>query len=193
MHRSSKDSGKRRSLFTRTPLSGLTPTSDSSGSGSSSITPNTLKKRRTSSQSTGELSWTHFADGNRDSHASDGGSRQTMSSRGSNARPTSIFGSLRSSRLLDESDEPSSATSVKSPMMGLIHPEPGIKWSRNVLFYGEVQTSSSMFRKKKEFLVLTDTHIVRTKSQHKASEMFSGYVSVALPCSYTEWLTDGSL
>jgi hypothetical protein len=36
-----------------------------------------------------------------------------------------------------------------------------------------------MFRKKKEYLVLTESHLMRFKSQHKASEAFSTYSSLA--------------
>ena len=44
--------------------------------------------------------------------------------------------------------------------------------ARMVLLHGEVQTSAGMFRKKKEYLVLTETHLIRLKSQARASEMF---------------------
>ena len=41
-----------------------------------------------------------------------------------------------------------------------------------MLHSGEVQTSSGMFRKKSQYLVLTDTHLIRFKSQTRASEIF---------------------
>ena len=41
-----------------------------------------------------------------------------------------------------------------------------------MLHHGEVQTTSGMFRKKKEYLVLTDTHLIRFKSQSRASESY---------------------
>lgn len=44
--------------------------------------------------------------------------------------------------------------------------------ARTVLLHGEVQTSAGMFRKKKEYLVLTESHIVRFKTQARAAEMF---------------------
>lgn len=44
--------------------------------------------------------------------------------------------------------------------------------ARTVLLHGDVQTSAGMFRKKKEYLVLTETHIIRLKSQARAAEMF---------------------
>lgn len=43
---------------------------------------------------------------------------------------------------------------------------------RNVQLHGEVQTTSGLFRKKKEYLVLTDTHLLRYKSQAKAADAF---------------------
>lgn len=41
-----------------------------------------------------------------------------------------------------------------------------------VLHHGEVQTTGGMWRKKNQYLVLTETHLVRLKNQSKASEMF---------------------
>ena len=66
---------------------------------------------------------------------------------------------------------PSSATSLGSDggMEGLTR-------VRTVLRHGEVQTSSGVFRKKKEYLVLTDTHVIRYKSQAKAADAFKGGV-----------------
>jgi len=61
----------------------------------------------------------------------------------------------------------------ESPMEDGIHLAPGATNSKNVLHHGEVQTTSGMFRKKKEYLVLTDTHLIRFKSQSRASEAFS--------------------
>ena len=48
----------------------------------------------------------------------------------------------------------------------------GLIPARTVVLHGEVQTSAGMFRKKKEYLVLTETHIIRFKSQAKAAEAF---------------------
>lgn len=41
-----------------------------------------------------------------------------------------------------------------------------------VLHHGEVQTSAPMWRKKSQYLVLTDTHLVRFKNRSKAAETF---------------------
>lgn len=41
-----------------------------------------------------------------------------------------------------------------------------------VLHHGECQTAGTMWRKRNHYLVLTDTHLVRFKSQHKAADLF---------------------
>ncbi|KAF1813531.1 RNI-like protein [Eremomyces bilateralis CBS 781.70] len=87
-------------------------------------------------------------------------------------RPASLFGSLRSLRSLDHYEEPLSATSITPSIHWTPLGENAIPPSREVLHHGEVQTSSSMFRKKREYLVLTETHIVRVKSQQKAADTF---------------------
>ena len=43
--------------------------------------------------------------------------------------------------------------------------------------HGEVQTSAGVFRKKKEYLVLTETHLIRYKSQAKAADTFKSIPS----------------
>lgn len=94
--------------------------------------------------------------------------------RGGSQRTASVLGSLRSMRSSGDDDLPLTATSSKSPSVNWGDYEGMIGNTKNVLHHGEVQTSSGMFRKKKEYLVLTETHIVRCKSQAKASESFSG-------------------
>ena len=93
--------------------------------------------------------------------------------------PSSVFGSLKSS-VRSSSDEksgdatgdmistPSSATSFGFGDGNMDGQTP----SRTVLLHGEVQTSAGMFRKKKEYLVLTETHVIRYKSQVRAAETF---------------------
>jgi len=91
-------------------------------------------------------------------------------------RPNSIFGSLgRKSTFTYAEDGDGDAsdgligTTPESPVQEYSHLyTPG----KSVLHHGEVQTTSGMFRKKKEYLVLTDTHLVRFKSQSRAAEMF---------------------
>jgi hypothetical protein len=90
-------------------------------------------------------------------------------------RASSVFGSFRGYRLpADDDPEPLSATSTRTStgfgeyLGDAVH-------DRQVLQHGEVQTSSSMFRKKKEYLVLTDKHLIRFKTHTKAVEAFPGY------------------
>lgn len=96
--------------------------------------------------------------------------RPQLPNRGNGKRPSSVFGSLRSSKYYD--DEPLSTTSTRTSV-AFDFPVDDTH-SRHVLQHGEVQTSSSMFRKKKEYLVLTETHLIRFKSQAKASDAFPG-------------------
>lgn len=88
-------------------------------------------------------------------------------------RPRSVFGSLgrKSINNIDEGESDNLGCSPDTPPSedGQLS---GPKFSKAVLYHGEVQTTSGMFRKKKEYLVLTDTHLVRFKSQSRASETF---------------------
>lgn len=102
--------------------------------------------------------------------------KPTLSLRTSSAggRPGSIFGSLRSFKSLDDFDDPGTATSGHAPSEHYAETSDSAgRSSNNVLCHGEVQTSSSMFRKRREYLVLTETHIYKLKSQQTACEMFS--------------------
>jgi hypothetical protein len=94
-------------------------------------------------------------------------------------RPSSLFGSLgkRSVGNYAEDGEGSDnlvGTTPESPMddAGQLFAPGGILHGKSVLHHGEVQTTSGMFRKKKEYLVLTDSHLIRFKSQSRASEAF---------------------
>jgi hypothetical protein len=92
-------------------------------------------------------------------------------------RPASFLGSWgrRSVNYMDEDGDadiltgttPESSMEDGGNMLGVGHAS-----SKTVLHHGEVQTTSGMFRKKKEYLVLTDTHLIRFKSQSRASESF---------------------
>ncbi len=87
-------------------------------------------------------------------------------------KPSSVFGSLgRKSvnSLKDKSlDSPGSSILESGQTIEQINGGRGKK----VLHHGEVQTTSGLFRKKKEYLVLTETHLIRYKSQYRASEVF---------------------
>ena len=86
------------------------------------------------------------------------------------ARPTSLFGSYRSSHsmqddegLMRSASNPTSAQEDGAPSLDV--------GSMAVLYHGEVQTAG-MFRKKSQYLVLTNTHIIRLKSRDRAAELF---------------------
>ncbi|CAG8962151.1 hypothetical protein HYFRA_00005197 [Hymenoscyphus fraxineus] len=89
-------------------------------------------------------------------------------------RPTSIFGSLgRKSMTYVDEDEVEDFINYRPESSGEGSTlEPTSANHKMVLFHGEVQTESGMFRKKKEYLVLTDTHLIRFKSQQRASDTF---------------------
>ncbi|EXJ80475.1 hypothetical protein A1O1_08620 [Capronia coronata CBS 617.96] len=88
---------------------------------------------------------------------------------------SSVFGSLRSLHSLDE-DEKTALTRSDSKASSL--QEDGDMNIRGllgdqVLQYGEVQAAgNNVFRKRTQFMVLTESHLVRFRSQSKAVEMF---------------------
>jgi hypothetical protein len=92
-------------------------------------------------------------------------------------RPSSVFGSLgkKSVNSLKETSPDSVAVTPTSSITDVGY---GLEQNHNsrgkkVLHHGEVQTTSGLFRKRKEYLVLTETHLARYKSQSRASEVFS--------------------
>lgn len=111
--------------------------------------------------------------------------RPSISMRGSLRRPPSVFGKpivrVNTDAHDDYAGEPLSATSTStagSMSIGDATMET-LMPSRTVLMHGEVQTSAGMFRKKKEYLVLTEAMILRFKSQAKASEVFKSIPGAA--------------
>jgi hypothetical protein len=77
-----------------------------------------------------------------------------------------------------EDDEPLSASVGSLGDESLISPRNGI-WSSSILHHGEIQTTGGMWRKKSQYLVLTDTHLVRFKNQSKAADAFP-----SIPANY---------
>ena len=164
----SKD--KRRSIFGRSSLGalGLQVPKDESQ-------PSTLlRKRRTASF------MSNLSDGSQygEKQSLDGstlaespGSPQPTLSRGGLKRASSVFGSFRGYKLPPEDDEPLSATSTRTSTGFGGYLGEDVR-NRQALHYGDVQTSSSMFRKKREYLVLTETHLIRYKNHAKATEAF---------------------
>ncbi|KAF2115072.1 leucine rich repeat protein-like protein [Lophiotrema nucula] len=171
----SKES-KRRSIFGRTPLGAFTTLS----SRDDEEPANLLRKRRTASfRTTISTASTAYDDDERDGSPGPEVPPSPIKpplSRGSGTRSSSMFGSLRALRLSEDPDEPLSATSTRTNTWPA--PDDALR-NRQVLHHGEVQTSSSVFRKKKEYLVLTDRHLIRLKTQQKAAETFN-----AIPSPY---------
>ncbi len=164
----SKD--KRRSIFGRSSLA----LSTLQGSKDDSQPLNLLRKRRTASFMSSFSDISHLDD----KQSLDGSptaesfkSARPSLARGNMKRASSVFGSFRGLKLPTEDDEPLSATSTRSNGLGEYLGDE--VRDRQVLHHGEVQTSSSMFRKKKEYLVLTESHLLRFKSYAKAAESFS--------------------
>ncbi|KAJ9289247.1 hypothetical protein DTO021C3_3073 [Paecilomyces variotii] len=82
----------------------------------------------------------------------------------------SVFGSLRS--LHSQEDDDKSVLGRSKPSSEDNDDSSRRTLGTMVLHHGEVQTTGGMWRKKNQYLVLTDTHLVRLKNQNKAAEMF---------------------
>ncbi|KAJ5099206.1 hypothetical protein N7532_006207 [Penicillium argentinense] len=91
---------------------------------------------------------------------------------------TSVFGSLKSLHSLEDDDPLSASVGSVGDEQGVISPRNGI-WSSAILHHGEIQSTGGMWRKKSQYLVLTDSHIVRFKNQAKAADAFP-----SIPHSY---------
>lgn len=168
----SKD--KRRSIFGRSGLSALAGL-QTAGAKDESQPSNMLRKRRTASFMSNLSEVSQYGDkqsldGTTIAESPTPGTPRSTMSRGSLKRASSVFGSIRGYRLQDD-DEPLSATSTRTSTGFGEYLGEDTRIGQ-VLQYGEVQTSSSLFRKKKEFLVLTEKHLIRYKTQSKAAEAF---------------------
>ncbi|USW51354.1 Putative pleckstrin domain, leucine-rich repeat domain superfamily [Septoria linicola] len=202
--RHSKDSSRRRSIFA---LTGLRSTADLHD-GDDGSRPSKKSKTLLSKKPKHTRSPSLFVDVNHPDVARETGKsrlvsdqprsqsrRPSLSMRGSK-RPPSVFESLKTSLTRGSSEdllsvghgytngEPNSTTSSKAPSLVFDHvvdangsASPGP--SKMVLLHGEVQTSAGMFRKKKEYLVLTEYAILRYKTQAKAAEHFRTIPSAA--------------
>ncbi|PYH98874.1 hypothetical protein BO71DRAFT_456231 [Aspergillus ellipticus CBS 707.79] len=93
-------------------------------------------------------------------------------------RRTSVFGSLRSLHSLEDDDR--SLGRSKGSSLDEDTPELRQGIGSIILHHGEVQITGGMWRKKSHYLVLTDTHLVRFKSQSKAADMFP-----SIPASFS--------
>ncbi|KAI9802867.1 MAG: hypothetical protein M1833_001466 [Piccolia ochrophora] len=156
---------KSMGFFPRPTLSSFTPLHDGASEGAP------LKKKRR------PASFLITAAADLDRRASKDGSEQQESPKNrtrtlmKNGRPSSIFGSLRSQHLGD-GDEKYATTFQRDMSLDYDKLEGPLPAGMSVLHHGEVQTTGGMFRKRKEYLVLTDSYIVRFKSQSRAAEVF---------------------
>ncbi|KAJ5570284.1 uncharacterized protein N7459_009714 [Penicillium hispanicum] len=94
-------------------------------------------------------------------------------------RRTSVFGSLKSLHAGEDDDLLSTSVGSLGDDQSVTSPRNGI-WSSAILHHGEIQTTGGMWRKKSQYLVLTDTHLIRFKSQGKAADAFPS----SIPSSY---------
>lgn len=87
-------------------------------------------------------------------------------------RPKSLFGSLRSLRSTDDDDRLTTPTSKASSVYDEDRGADPIPLGGAVLCHGEAQRTGMMFRKKRDYLVLTERHLIRFKSHSRALEAF---------------------
>ena len=91
-------------------------------------------------------------------------------------RPNSLFGSFRGLSPQDEEENGLTRTSSQPSVYSQSEYLSGLATSQ-VLLHGDVQTASGVFRKRSQYLVLTETHLMKFRSQNRASEVFSSIPS----------------
>ena len=88
----------------------------------------------------------------------------------------SVFGSLRSLRSLEDEEKLTHVDSKDSSVDEFEGVGGPINvrdlFGYTVLHFGEVQTTGGVFRKRNQYLVLTETHLIRFRNQTKAVEAF---------------------
>ncbi|CAN9384442.1 unnamed protein product [Alternaria alternata] len=183
----SKD--KRRSIFGSSSLNAFASRSNKDESQPSNL----LRKRRTASFMSNLSDVSQHPESAPYNGSTVAGSSTLMEppdpqrpalSKASLKRASSVFSSFRSYKLsADDDPEPLSATSTRTSTGFGEYIWEDVQ-DRQVLQHGEVQTSSSMFRKKREYLVLTEKHLIRFKSHSKAIEAFPGIPSPNNRMSY---------
>lgn len=91
----------------------------------------------------------------------------------------SVFGSLKSLHSLEDDDPMSASVGSLGDEPSGISPRNGT-WSSAILHHGAIQSTGGMWRKKSQYLVLTESHLIRFKNQSKAADAFP-----SIPHSYT--------
>ncbi|KAL8734512.1 MAG: hypothetical protein Q9166_001412 [cf. Caloplaca sp. 2 TL-2023] len=168
------DRRRRKSLsIFRPPLAPLTPITDEPPDSA----PATLKKRRpTSFGQAGSPTSSPSDTGIERTNSKSGLDRLMSKKRG--ARPSSLFGSLRSlSSLHDENEELTKTASSPSSLHSVSSATPDVA-AGMLIHHGPLPEVGPMFRRRCPYLVLTDAHLIQFKSQNRASEMFPGVPGV---------------
>ena len=172
-----KTSRNRHSLFARNSFSAYSLLNDD---GKNREPTSLLTKRRTLS-SLGSLtsptnSFRHVltnGDHSNLSHCTSSNTTRSMK------RSASLLGSKKFTRYLkdDFEDAYAAASSSPAPLSLKSRTEDELN-PRNVICHGEVQISSFKFRKKRDYLVLTDLCIIRFKTLQRATETFPWYCQI---------------
>ena len=165
---SSSSNGRRRKstgFFARSSISSLTPIHSPT-----SISPTLKKKRRPPSFFMSSSPAESDAKSAKDEVEPSESFKPRPRIATKNGRPSSIFGSLRAMRLTDadELSLPMSRGSSVTDEASVVAIPPDTV----VLHHSEVQTTGGMFRKRKEYLVLTEDHLIRFKNQSRAADAF---------------------
>ncbi|KAL8661891.1 MAG: hypothetical protein Q9202_005173 [Teloschistes flavicans] len=166
------DRRRRKSLsIFRPPLAPLTPIDDGA---QPTTPPGILKKRRPTSLAQDQPGSSNPI-GQSDIQRTDSkGSlnrlrgKKRPSSLQKSGRPSSLFGSLRSH---GEDEELTRTASSPSSMPSLTPIIPDVA-AGMVIQHGPLPEVGPMFRKRCPYLVLTDSHLIRFKTQERASDMF---------------------
>lgn len=90
-------------------------------------------------------------------------------------RPNSILGNFRNSLYSSQEDDDDDGNLERVTSKNSVHSTastPNVIYGTKVLNHGEIQTAGGVFRKKSAYFVLTDTHLVRFKSQERALDTF---------------------
>ncbi|KAL8710527.1 MAG: hypothetical protein Q9220_004960 [cf. Caloplaca sp. 1 TL-2023] len=180
------DRRRRKSLsIFRPPLSPLTPINDEPTESS----PGTLKKRRPTSfaQTQSPVSSPANSSKNSPGLSSPGADSTESPSKGGwgkliprtrprslhkDGRPSSFFGSLRSlTSLHDEEEELTKTASSPSSLNSVNSAIPDVA-AGLLVHHGPLPEVGPIFRRRSPYLVLTDTHLVKFKSQDRAAETF---------------------
>ena len=101
-------------------------------------------------------------------------------------KSAAVFGSLRSLHSLEDDDK--SVARSKGSSYDDEDADARNPIGSMVLHHGEVQTTGGMWRKKSQYLVLTDTYLIRFKNQGKAADVFS-----SIPASFARTSSRHSL